>query len=189
MEFVKLVKGKILDAQPGFVDSWNRMVDCWNNLAGSGIASVSWKDERHPVVNVDTSESSGNDDDDDDYEDNFHDITIPQLDPEQTDSTFFGVFKIGANNALENRYYRVGGRTYEAAAHTLVVNRINCLVISADGASPSSSYADYATIAALQAAEADTSKYILPLYTLDANGNVTCDWRNALTAAMGEFAQ
>lgn len=107
-----------------------------------------------------------------------------------------GVFKSGVsynsrfsidNGKTINNYYRIGGRTYSASQCALETNKINCLVITISGNTPSASYSSYSTLNALQQAEGDTSKYIIPLYTLDENGKVSCDWRIGPNASMGEF--
>lgn len=84
MDFVKLVKGKLIDAQPGFVDSWNRMVDCWNNLTGAGKASVRWPIETVPTVDVPEGSDNGGGEDEDEDEENLDDIpelVMPPFDP------------------------------------------------------------------------------------------------------------
>ena len=53
----KLEKGKVIDAQPGFVDTFNWMVDFINNLIGEGEEIAGKSDLRvdrtvddHPVI-------------------------------------------------------------------------------------------------------------------------------------------
>lgn len=90
---------------------------------------------------------------------------------------------------LYNRYYRVGGRTYECGDSSVALEYDECIValdIDASSAEPSASLVAYESLGALQEAELDTDHYLIPLYTVSA-GAVSCDWRLGATAAMGEF--
>ena len=82
MDFTKLEKGKIIDAQPGFVDSWNRMVDCWNNLTGAGKAFVNWPLDTVPTIDVPKDDEEDEDDEEDDENlDDIPELVLPPFDP------------------------------------------------------------------------------------------------------------
>jgi len=48
----KLKKGTIIDAQDGFVDTFNWMVDFINNLKGDGIITIDTKTSDKPVIKL-----------------------------------------------------------------------------------------------------------------------------------------
>jgi len=51
MNPIHLVKGKLLDAQPGFVDTFNWLVDCFKNIKGDGDKiKVSWPTQTTPMI-------------------------------------------------------------------------------------------------------------------------------------------
>lgn len=53
----ELEKGKLVDAQVGFVDTFNYAVRAIDNLEGGKNCSVDWTIPDHPVINVDIPES------------------------------------------------------------------------------------------------------------------------------------
>lgn len=86
-------------------------------------------------------------------------------------------------------YFRIGGRTYTASQTALVPDfdgGILAAVLNAETGA-FSQYVVYADFAALQTAESDTQKYVIPLYALDDAGGVTLDFRSAPQVAMSEF--
>lgn len=90
---------------------------------------------------------------------------------------------------LYNRYYRVGGRTYECGASSVALEYDECIVvldIDASSSEPAASLVAYDSLGSLQEAELNTDHYLIPLYTV-SYGAVSCDWRLGATAAMGEF--
>ena len=93
----------------------------------------------------------------------------------------------GGGYAVSNPYYRIGGKTYECTDDFPDVSTgIVALKIDVTGSSPSATYEQYSTLAALQGDEADTNYFISPLYTFD-DGEITCDWRKGAPSAMFEF--
>jgi len=88
-----------------------------------------------------------------------------------------------------NRYYSVGGKTYEVASGDPLEVTYPCLVYLKINAteSPGVYIESTASMSALQSEQGDTDYYCIPLYSFDENGDLTCDFRNMPTAAMGEF--
>lgn len=92
---------------------------------------------------------------------------------------------------FENRYYSVGGRTYEATTHTLedlTGTEIIAVKVSADAETtqPSPEVTSYADLGEMQADQGDEYVYVIPLYKID-DGKVTCDFRLGRVSAMWEF--
>ena len=52
----ELEKGKFVDTQFGFVDTFNWAVRAIDNLEGGKNCEVEWVDDDHPVINVDLPE-------------------------------------------------------------------------------------------------------------------------------------
>lgn len=48
----ELDKGKLIDTQPGFVDSYNWAIRAIDNLKGGTNCEVVWPTDDHPVINV-----------------------------------------------------------------------------------------------------------------------------------------
>lgn len=55
----ELEKGKLIDTQQGFVDTFNFAVNAINNLEGGKNCEVDWTIPDHPVINVDIPETEG----------------------------------------------------------------------------------------------------------------------------------
>lgn len=90
-------------------------------------------------------------------------------------------------------YFDVGGKTYEASSVSSVTITGACILalrVTATGSSgtePGATIETYANLGALQSAQADLDYYVSPLYELDADGKVVCDFRTGPVIAMGEF--
>lgn len=93
---------------------------------------------------------------------------------------------------FENRYYSVGGRTYEATEETtledLTGTEIIAVKISADAETtqPTMELTSYAGLVEMQGDQGDEYVYVIPLYKIEG-GKVTCDFRLGRVSAMWEF--
>ena len=56
----ELDKGKLIDTQVGFVDTFNYAVRAIDNLKGGKNCTVDWTIDDHPVINVDIPDNAGN---------------------------------------------------------------------------------------------------------------------------------
>ncbi len=112
------------------------------------------------------------------------DLTISRNEPEtEGESPTY-------NFSLSNQFVRIGGKTYDAdceAATYVDVPCILCIFIDISGSTPAFELNTCADLEDLNDCESDPDVYILPLYTIDENGSITCDWRIGLDASMGEF--
>mgnify|MGYP003301389202 CR=1 FL=1 len=105
--------------------------------------------------------------------------------------------------AFLRRYYRVGGRTWEkdpdleedeTSGAEVPFGGIVGLEITWNvtdepevDETPTCVYGVWDGLSALQTAEKDVLKYVVPLYKFDDDGKLEADLRNAPAAAMGEF--
>lgn len=65
MKPIHLQKGKLIDAQDGFVDTFNWLVDCFQNLCGDGdYINVSGKDKSAPMVSFNPPKDEDEEEDD-----------------------------------------------------------------------------------------------------------------------------
>lgn len=97
----------------------------------------------------------------------------------------------GYTAEFTNRYYSVGGRTYEAAASTLedlTGTEIIAVKVSADveTTQPTPELTSYADLGEMQVDQGDEYVYVIPLYKI-YDGKVTCDFRLGRVSAMWEF--
>ncbi len=95
-------------------------------------------------------------------------------------------------HVFDNQYYKAGEVVLEASlattAESLVGSQLYfiALQISADGqATPA--IVGYATFAAMSTASRTRAMVIKPLYRLDANCNIVCDFRNIPEAQIAEI--
>lgn len=171
--------GKILckAVYPFFVETWNWLVNSWNNLIGdfdsdpkNGAIWVDKSDPDHPVIRLRTDNL------------NFGKDSEPgcfEMKIESSDGT--------SSMTFYNQYYNIAGKTYEANISSATgVTGIVSLVLDISSSVPSASMEVYDSISELQEEQKDKNKYIIPLYTI-ANGAITCDWRKGANAAMWEF--
>jgi len=96
----------------------------------------------------------------------------------------------GIDNGLAtfaNPYYSIGGKSYELVNSSVLVS-LPCIVVleisSTDGSAILTSCLDFSN---LQSSQASMLNYLIPICSLNSEGNVTLDWRKMPTAAMGEF--
>lgn len=172
-----------------FVETFNFHNDFILNLKGDadlpvvgGKVHLDRTDERHPVIRCQGCGNGGGGGE------------IPQTAP--------GRFEISVSEDEEsgeiaatfvNPYYDVGGKTYEASSVSSVTITGACILalnVNATGSSgtePGATIETYADLSALQSAQADRDYYISPLYELDADGKVVCDFRTGPVISMGEF--
>mgnify|MGYP003296651545 CR=1 FL=1 len=170
-----------------FVETFNFHNDFILNLKGDadlpvvgGKVHIDRTDERPPVIRCQGCGNGGGGGGE-----------IPQTAP--------GRFEISVSEDEEsgeiaatfvNPYYDVGGKTYEASSVSSVTITGACILalkVTATGSEPSAEVVAYADLGALQSAQAGLDYYISPLYELDADGKVVCDFRTGPVIAMGEF--
>ena len=97
----------------------------------------------------------------------------------------------GYTATFTNRYYSVGGRTYESSETTLedlTGTEIIAVKISADAETtqPTEELTSYADLGEMQADQGDEYVYVIPLYKIE-DGKVKCDFRLGRVSAMWEF--
>ena len=98
----------------------------------------------------------------------------------------------GYTAEFTNRYYSVGGRTYEATEETTLENltgtEIIAVKISADAETtqPTTEVTSYADLGEMQGDQDDEYVYVIPLYKIE-DGKVKCDFRLGRVSAMWEF--
>lgn len=97
----------------------------------------------------------------------------------------------GYTATFTNRYYSVGGRTYESSEKSLedlTGTEIIAVKISADAETtqPTEELTSYADLGEMQADQDDEYVYVIPLYKIE-DGKVTCDFRLGRVSAMWEF--
>lgn len=114
--------------------------------------------------------------------------SITSKNEEQEDAageTHRGTFDI----SFANRYYRVGGMTYEFSGDlpTVTAPCVVYLKIDMTAESPSAELTSAANIGKMRIDERKAANYVLPLYAFDGNGSVVTDFRNAPCAAAFEF--
>jgi hypothetical protein len=171
----RLKKGLILDADDnrGFVDTFNWLVDFIDNLRGDGdiapgraIRLDRTIDDR-PVIRSDGGGGVGG---------------------SAWPCVFEPRFTDGAITGFDNRYFQVGGftRTCDDHVPSGIGTTIVALSISTTSSSQSGSIVEYASIAALQAAQASLGTTIVPLFQL-VDGIVDLDFRRMPTSGMFEY--
>ena len=92
--------------------------------------------------------------------------------------------------SFANPYFDVGGKTYEMQSGTSVTVSGACILalkVTATGTYPSAEIVSFENLSALQNAQASRAYCISPLYKLDADFKVVCDFRTGPVIAMGEF--
>ena len=97
----------------------------------------------------------------------------------------------GYTAEFENRYYSVGGRTYESSETSLedlTGTEIIAVKISADAETtqPTTEVTSYADLGEMQGDQDDDYVYVIPLYKIE-DGKVKCDFRLGRVSAMWEF--
>lgn len=174
-----------------FVETFNFHNDFVSNLKGDadlpvvgGKLHLDRTDERHPVIRCQGCGTGGGG----------GSMPKGKRDP--------GRFEISVSEDEEsgeiaatfaNPYFDVGGKTYEASSVSSVSIAGACIIalkVNATGSSgtePGATIETYANLGALQSAQAELDYYISPLYELDADGKVVCDFRTGPVIAMGEF--
>lgn len=167
----KLKKETLIDANPGFVDTFNWLVDFCNNLKGDGEIdnakplSLDRTIDDQPVLRFDKDKAKAD-----------AAGTIVRAD---------GCYSL-SNSAAEgetpfysftNCYYKAGGILYPGASASGSYS--NCFVaLQVDASNPaSSSIITYGSFSAMHQASLDEEYIIIPLYSFDSNGNVACDLR------------
>ena len=181
-----LKHGKLLSKKtaPTFVETWNWLCACANNACGDYdinprecYITVDKRREDKPIIRlrIDRLVQA--------LKDRFECEELPgcydiEYDDEAEEYT------------LSNCYYRISGKTYEGP-DTLPGDLESCILalkVTANSSSaPSATLETYANIAALNTAETDTEYIIIPLYTFDSEGAITCDWRKSALASMMEY--
>ena len=160
----KLEKGKVIDAQNGFVDTFNWMVDFINNLKGDGDLDRSKnitldvsKDD-HPVVRF---KSGG-------FAVGGDGAFAPVCGGDDPDVV----------TALVNCYYQVGGRTKKLGDYSVSagMNGVLALRYDATGRTDSASVQTYASTGAMEYEQNDERYVIVPLFVLE-DGKVVVDMR------------
>lgn len=174
-----LERGKLLCGSnfPVFVRTWNWLVDGFDTFLGDGDQNPQngsiFVDRTNPARPLITWKA-------------------PQW-MEMNSATYkhgrFAVDTFASGSIkLKDCFYRVGGKTYEftGTQEISITSGYVALQVAANGSTPTASLTAYADIAALNQAEADLTKYTVPLYYVD-NNEVKTDFRIGPDCAMGEF--
>lgn len=94
--------------------------------------------------------------------------------------------------SFANQYYDIGGKTYRSNLSPIQItwseHKIIALRVSATGTgSPSATIVTFDSLGELQTAQENLDYYTIPLYEVDQDGAVLCDFRTGPQCAMGEF--
>lgn len=173
----KLKKGKVLDANPGFVDTFNWLVDFCNNLKGDGdvdrnkAITVDKTIDDRPVIKVKGLTGGGGGG-------SIIERTIPAA---------YDIAPWSAqNDALHfvNRYFEVSGVVREGPDCTDDLRSHANAFVAIKITNSATAIAYYQSLSAMQADMVDQTKVVMPLYKLDANGDVAVDFRHLPRADM-----